>query len=667
MTTDDATQAEAAPQIGLEDYFKLKYIMGASLSPDGAQVAYVLSEYDADDDADKTTLWLKDINTGDTRQMTSATSSVSSPQWSPDGTKIGFISDRSGKPQLYALPVDGGEAQQITDIEQGVREGPVWSPDGKWIAFTSGFTEEDMPDHSKPYRVTRDVYRVDGVGYVDLAVQQVYVIPAEGGEAKQLTDDTFINAEIKWSPDSSKLLYGAMLETNNLYKFSPLLRVVTLDGDITPLLDDWGTVGSAAWIDNERIAFIGQVDGLPMGSKEDIWVTDVNGAEPVNRTADFAVGVGSGLQGDMLALAALRSLTLRVVDGDAYVWAQIGGTVQIYKFTLTGDEVAVPLVTGDRACHPLDIQGGSILYAVSDFNDPLELYVCSLDGSNEQQLTEVNAAYLATKVLPEVVNLHWPSVDGVDVEGWYMKPTIGEAPYPTVLYIHGGPHSAFGNVFSFDFQMLAGAGYGVLAINHRASLGYGDAFSTAIKGDWGNLDYQDLMTGVDYAIEQGLADADKLGACGISGGGNLSAWIVGHTDRFKAAIPENPVTNWLSFYGVSDIGVWFATEELGGHPHEIPDVYVKCSPITYAYRCTTPTLLVQGEHDYRCPAEQSEQFYNVLKANGCPVEMLRLPNSPHIGSIAGPPPLRRAQNEAMLDWFNRYILEKYPESESETA
>jgi dipeptidyl aminopeptidase/acylaminoacyl peptidase len=243
----------------------------------------------------------------------------------------------------------------------------------------------------------------------------------------------------------------------------------------------------------------------------------------------------------------------------------------------------------------------------------------------------------------------------VDVEGWYLKPPLGTAPYPTILYIHGGPHGAYGHIFSFDFQLLAGAGYGVLIVNHRASTGYGNDFSTAIKGDWGNLDYQDLMAGVDHAIALGLADADRLGVCGLSGGGNLSSWIVGQTDRFKAAVPENPVTNWVSFYGVSDVGVWFAVEQMGGHPHEIPDVYARCSPITYAHRCTTPTLLVQGENDYRCPAEQSEQFYTVLKANGCAVEMLRLPNSSHGGAIIGPVASRRAQNEALLDWFQRYI------------
>lgn len=226
----------------------------------------------------------------------------------------------------------------------------------------------------------------------------------------------------------------------------------------------------------------------------------------------------------------------------------------------------------------------------------------------------------------------------MQVEGWLMKSAAGAAPYPTIMYIHGGPHSAFGHIFQFDYLMLAGAGYAVLFINQRAATGYGDAFATAIKGDWGNLDYKDLLAGLDDAIARGLVDGDRLGCCGLSGGGNLSCWIVGQTDRFKAAVPENPVTNWVSFYGVSDIGPIFSVDELGGTPHEIPEVYVRCSPITYAHRCKTPTLLVQGENDYRCPAEQSEQFYTVLKANGCITEMVRLPGSPHGGSKTGAPP-----------------------------
>ena len=166
------------------------------------------------------------------------------------------------------------------------------------------------------------------------------------------------------------------------------------------------------------------------------------------------------------------------------------------------------------------------------------------------------------------------------------------------------------------------------------------------------------MHGVDFAIAKGFCDPDRLGCTGISGGGNLSCWIVGHTNRFKAAMPENPVTNWLSFYGTSDIGAWFAIEELGGHPHELPEIYRKCSPVTYAHQCTTPTLMVQGENDYRCPAEQSEQFYTILRANGCVAEMLRFSNSSHGGAITGSLPVRRAHREALLGWMDKYLMGK---------
>jgi dipeptidyl aminopeptidase/acylaminoacyl peptidase len=204
--------------------------------------------------------------------------------------------------------------------------------------------------------------------------------------------------------------------------------------------------------------------------------------------------------------------------------------------------------------------------------------------------------------------------------------------------------------------MFAGAGYGVLLVNHRASTGYGDAFATAIVGDWGNLDYADLMAGVDHAIEEGLADPDRLGVFGISGGGNLTGWIIGHTDRFRAACPENPVFNWFSMYGTSDVGADFSVRELGGTPYDAEEVYRRCSPITYAHRCTTPTLFLQHESDYRCPAEQTEQFFTVLRVNGVPAEMLRFPNTSHGGSVRGPIGHRRAQNEALLDWMNRYVL-----------
>jgi dipeptidyl aminopeptidase/acylaminoacyl peptidase len=305
------------------------------------------------------------------------------------------------------------------------------------------------------------------------------------------------------------------------------------------------------------------------------------------------------------------------------------------------------------------LRGDRLLFQASSIAEPGDLYLAELGGA-ERRLTDLNGDLLRRRSLPAVERLAFSGADGTPVEGWFLRPAGVEGPAPTVLYIHGGPHSGFGNVWSSDMQLLCGAGYGVLMVNQRGSTGYGQQFATSLAGHWGEQDYGDLMAGVDDAIARGLADPDRLGVCGISGGGNLTCWIVGQTDRFKAAVPENPVTNFLSFYGVADIGPWFAVAEMGCRPWEDPQAYLRQSPITYAHRCTTPTLLVQGEADLRCPAEQSEQFYAVLKANGCVVEMLRIPNSSHTGTILGAVPARRAQNEALLDWMDRYVMAAQP-------
>jgi dipeptidyl aminopeptidase/acylaminoacyl peptidase len=352
-------------------------------------------------------------------------------------------------------------------------------------------------------------------------------------------------------------------------------------------------------------------------------------------------------------------------DREAIVRVQTGGEVAVVRIALDGDESHELVSGGTRACVPLAVSSQSVLFAAFGFTDPGDLCLVDLDTGTENRLTRVNDELLSELALPTVVPLHFSSSDGASVEGWFLQPADSKTPLPTILSIHGGPHGAWGASFHFDHLMLVGAGYGVLLVNHRASTGYGDAFATAIMGDWGNLDYADLMAGVDHAIEEGLADPDRLGVSGLSGGGNLTGWVIGHTDRFKAACPENPVFNWFSMYGTSDLGASFSVRELGGTPYEVEDVYRRCSPITYAHRCATPTLFLQHERDFRCPAEQTEQFFTVLRVNGVPAEMLRFPNTPHIGSLIGPIGHRRAQNEALLDWMNRYVLAETPPAASD--
>jgi dipeptidyl aminopeptidase/acylaminoacyl peptidase len=642
-----------------EDLFKFKFICEAKLSPDGRNIAYVVTSVDPEEMEEVSSIWLYSLDSGSSRRFTFG-GRDSSPEWSPDGRNIAFLSNRSDKTQVFIIPSGGGEAKQLTSLKQGVGGGPKWSPDGRMIAFTAPRErDEGEEDPEKPFRVSRNIYRFDKMGYLKNAIQDIYVSPVEGEGLEQLTDDDCNNTLMEWSPDSKEILYTTSMFPDS-HRIRPSLRVVNLDKGVDIIVEEWGTALSANWLpEGEGIVFIGGPLDVPIGTQNNLWVIDRDGGEPQCRTRELGFQVGGGLQPDMPVVAGYPKILLTDEGKSSLVQVQKGGSVQIYRVSLEGSESWEPITTENRSCSPVDLKGDKLLFLGCDINHPPDLFITNMDDSGEEQVTKINEEILGDLDQPTLKHMIFPGEDDTEVEGWILKPPRGEPPYPTVLYIHGGPHSAFGNTFSFDFQMLVGAGYAVLFTNQRGSTGYGDEFSTRIIGDWGNHDYKDLMAGVDAAIEKGIADPERLGCCGLSGGGNLSCWIIGQTNRFKAAVPENPVTNWVSFYGVSDIGPYFAVKELGGRPHEIPEIYRKCSPITYAHKCRTPTLLIQGEQDHRCPPEQSEQFYSVLKANNCTVEMLRLPNSSHTGSINGKPTTRNEQNKALLDWMNKYVIGDY--------
>ena len=632
------------------DDLRYARIGSARLSPCGDYAVCDLTRHDLDNELTTTSLWRIDLANGDARQLTRSGGSDSSPAWSPDGEQIAFLSDRGGAKQVFLLPIDGGEARQLTDLAGGVDGPPVWSPDGISIAFTASPKTEPR-DPTAPYRVTRFVYRFDGIGYVDDAIQNIYVQPIDGGGARQLTDDAHLDRTLRWSPDGREILYLASFDPDRSDLFSAKLRVVDLDGNVEELLGlDWGFIKNAGWLpDGEGIMVVASRGDQPMATKDDLWILDRQSGTTLNRTADLPTGI------EVQWFPVFSAAQILKTESAAMVNVVERGKRGIYAVALNGPPQWRQLLGGERTTTLHDADDKNMLYLSGDLENPGDLYIASLNGTSERQITRFNDALLDSIAFPRVEELHYQTQDGTPIQGWLLLPNEGEPPYPTILYIHGGPHGWYGNQYGSDFQMLAGAGYALLFVNPRGSTGYGDDFATALSGNWGVLDHQDLLDGVDYAVEAGLADPNRLGICGLSYGGYLTCYTIGQTNRFKAAVAENPITDLVSRYGTADMGPWGSLSELGGKPHEIPEVYRRGSPITYAHNCRTPTLLIQCEDDYRCPAGQAEQFYGHLKANGCVAEMLRIPGQSHVASITGPVRVQKAQNEALLDWMQRYV------------
>ena len=531
--------------INAEDLYRFRFLNGGRLSPDGGRVVYPVVPVDDSGEKELSTIYLLDIATGHAKALTAGLALDQAPVWSPDGGQIAFVSDRAGLAQVYLLPVDGGEARQLTALDGGVSGGLAFSPDGGMLAFCGIAADTVGELATEPYRVDRTVYRFDALGYLDQTANDIFVVELESGETTQLTDDRSHNANPRFSPDGSAILYDSSMHPDAARTITPDLRLVDLAGKSKTIIENWASVASASFTgDGERIVFVGRPkDGKPIGTKSDVYVLHLADGGLQNRSEALAVGVGGRLSLDM-PVAALSATNLLVGDdGDwALATVQAGGTNHICQIALDGAPSWKPVTDGERCVFPLDLAGDACLYASTPLNAPPDLRLLTLTSGADERLSQLNDEFLATLDMPKTERLLWQSVDGVEVEGWFMHPPNGEAPYPTILYIHGGPHAAYGYGFHFDFQMLAGAGYGVLFLNHRASTGYGDSFSTAIKGDWGNLDYHDLMSGVDHAIARDLADADRLGVCGTSGGGNPQ--LPGSSGRPTASKRRSHRTRW---------------------------------------------------------------------------------------------------------------------------
>jgi dipeptidyl aminopeptidase/acylaminoacyl peptidase len=632
----------------VEDVQRLRFVRSAGFVPGGG-VWYTVSEID-DELTERDNLWLAARDGSGARRLRE---SVGAPAVSPDGGTIAVLADG----QVVLVPVDGGEERVLTSLPQGASGPPAWSPDGASLAFTAGPAQKRDP--SLPYRVTdRRTYRFDGLGHLDDVVTDVYVVEVATGSVRQLPHDRNMNSAPQWSPDGGSVSYLVSYFPDRVYSFLPELHVVELaSGTTRVVVGDWGGVFGRTWLADGRIAFIGMPTppaDTHFGTRTpNLFTVSDRGGEPECRSAGVLTGVGltmSSHQTDLPVAGDLGADRLRA-DGDAvYAGGQVGGDIVLYRVALEGPE-SVEQVLGEpgRSVYLYDHDPASgFLHQATTFVDPPDLYV------GQTRLTSLNDELLSARERPAVHPLSVTAPDGVPVEAWALVPP-GAGPWPAVLYVHGGPYAAaFGSTFDIDFQLLAGAGFAVLAHNFRGSSGYGAEFSAKIFGRWGKQGELDHHATLDAAVAAGIADPERLGVCGLSHGGFATCWLLSTSHRFRAGVAENAAATFTAQYGVMDSESWLVPE-FGGPPSEHPDAYRDASPLTYASSCRTPLLFVIGEQDLRCHPIESEQFYRVLKTNGVPSEMVRLPGSSHGGSAYGPVPARIAQNEALVDWFVRYL------------
>ena len=679
-----------------KDLWAFTWIGDPQLSPDGSRVAYAKVIVDKRHMGYETSLWSVSTKGGEPQRLTSGTRD-SQPRWSPDGTRLAFVRsvEKDGKPQppqIYVLSMSGGEPVQITELSRGAGD-PHWSPDGKRIAFLSDMAPEDIAksakdkdakaavnadadaDHESDVKyVTRAVYRANGLGYVDPkhpAHIWVTTLPASSDEKvtpRQLTSGKFDEADYFWSKDGRDIVYATTRLEEPEYEapHSDVFRVSADGGE--PSLINAVSIGVGEMSlspDGKRIAFRSNAnDTVRSYDEPDLFILDlVPGAKPRNLTADFDYDIGGAIGGDNAApRAGGGTRPVWSADGNSIVdVVSITGRANLMRFPVGGGK-PVEVTKGDQSVQRFSSasDGSSFAILVSTPTNIGDLFMVSGNGGVPRRLTDVNTILFSQLDITAPEEIWYTSFDGKKIQAWVQKPP-GFDPtkkYPLILNIHGGPHTAYGWVFDHEFQWMAAKGYVVLYPNPRGSTSYGEDFGNIIQYKYPGDDYKDLMAGVDQLIKLGYVDPNRLAVTGGSGGGVLTDWTVTQTQRFKAAVSQRDISDWASWWYTADFWMyrprWFRKP-----PFEDPKDYADRSAITFVDRITTPMAFILGDADFRTPPESGgEQLFRALKYLKRPTAIVRFPGESHELSRSGQPWHRVERLEAIVGWFDKYLLGK---------
>jgi dipeptidyl aminopeptidase/acylaminoacyl peptidase len=687
--------AQAKRFITEKDLFKFTWIADPQLSPDGSTVAFVRVTVNEKDNRYESALYTVPASgSGSSRRLTSG-SRDTSPRWAPDGQRLVFVraAEKDGKTepgQLYLLNMSGGEARPITDVPRGA-SAPVWSPDGRTIAFSASTGRDAQEGRDGSHKsdvtvITRAVYRANGnPGYVDndhhTHVFAIEVPRSETATAapRQLTDGEFDEGGTAWAPDGSKLYFVSTRVAEPYYDESDaeLFSVPANGGPITKIAGIEGGIGNLSVSpDGKRIAFVGTLRGKPIRSysQPDLWVTDAApGSTPKNLTADYDFDIAGGIGGDQSAPRGQnRKPIVWSPDGRdiAVVSAQHGSSNLIHIRLDTGRISPLTDTKQDIVAYSAVPQGNKFAALLSTQTRIGDIFFIDYSAhppdpgqqhaSDPRQLTHVNDDLFKDISQSEPEEIWYKSFDGKNIQGWILKPPDfnPSKKYPLILEIHGGPHSAYGNTYTHEFQWMAAKGYVVLFTNPRGSTTYGQDFGNVIQYHYPGDDYKDLMAGVDEVLKKGYIDANRLGVTGGSGGGLLTNWTITQTQRFKAAVAQRDIADWYSFWFNADFTLyqptWFRKA-----PWEDPQDFAARSPITHVANVTTPLMLVLGDTDYRTPpADGGEMMFRALKYRRIPTVMVRFPRETHELSRSGEPWHRVERLQHIVGWMDQWLMGK---------
>jgi len=654
--------ASDLPVFSAADVFEMEYADDPQVSPDGSRVAYVRTSMDIMTDRGRRTIWVVDTDGGNHRPLVSGQGNYSSPRWSPSGDRLAYLSDRDGKTQLFVQWLDGGETVKVTTLPQSPRS-IVWSPDGTQIAFTRFVpakppTLAEMPAKPKGAEwaepatiVDRMTFRRDGGGYLPTGNNQVFVVPADGGTPRQMTFGEYpISGSVSWMPDSQSIIFSSNRRENVEYqpRQNDLFAASIANGEITQMTDHAGPESNPAVSPNGRyLAYTSAADTRQGYNRAVLKIKDLRTGKSRSLTASLDRSVS-----DVQWASDSKALWVSYNDLGMNRVAQVDlkGELKQSDIVLGGTALGRPYTSGEFSV------GGKnqLAFTLGRDDRPADLALLQA-GKQPRVLTDLNSDLMGQRKMAHVERMTWASShDGLEIEGWIMKPP-GFDPkqtYPMILEIHGGPHSAYGPNYSTEAQLYAAAGYVVFYTNPRGSTSYGEEFANTIDLAYPGYDYDDLMSGIDALLERGYVDTDQLYVTGGSGGGVLTAWIVGKTDRFRAAVVAKPVINWASFVLTADLNYYFATTWFDAPPWEDYEGYWKRSPLSLVGNVSTPTMLLTGEADYRTPMSETEQYYQALKHRGIDTLMVRIPGASH--SIYARPSNLIAKVNNILAWFDRH-------------